>query len=412
MGYENLKLRKRNFTVDGGYFYSFDEDSDMLLQKTDDGTTAFSYPLDTVLNETITSTEYDGVNFWTLADGVTDSLIIRRWKIDNYICKLQTTFNLNAGSGHKYDSEAFSVEHYHASISGTAVSGTTNIYIKDGYESKLFSGMAVTLGPNSFGYSETINVFNTGIGYVTLEDPTEYTYADDDSIQFYNYIWLFNNYNGEDSSTGALYKFNAYTGSYITKYIGGAYKDIKAATFYKVDSFTAYGYIDTLCYIKATNMLFIDVTGGATLSYYGSMAMDNIEDNEFTIIEVYDLAMCDQNVYRLQLKATYYGSTTSWSVYNYQLASLNSFVTSISLSAYPGIIAANQVSSSDIVATVKDQFNQPVVARLVYFTDDDNYGSITGGTPINTNSEGEAATIYKSGNQAREVKITATVEQV
>ena len=41
---ENIKLRKRNFTVNEGYFYTIENDRDNLLQKTDDGNTAFSYP--------------------------------------------------------------------------------------------------------------------------------------------------------------------------------------------------------------------------------------------------------------------------------------------------------------------------------------------------------------------------------
>ncbi|GAG14307.1 unnamed protein product, partial [marine sediment metagenome] len=51
MSYENLKLKKRNFTVDQGYFYMLDEDQDNLLQKTDDGNTAFSYPFDILMTK-------------------------------------------------------------------------------------------------------------------------------------------------------------------------------------------------------------------------------------------------------------------------------------------------------------------------------------------------------------------------
>ena len=40
----NIGIRKHNFTVHNGYFYTFDEDRDALLQKTDDGNNAFSYP--------------------------------------------------------------------------------------------------------------------------------------------------------------------------------------------------------------------------------------------------------------------------------------------------------------------------------------------------------------------------------
>ena len=38
---ENLKFRKPHMTNVDGYFYMFDDDTDMLLAKSDDGFTAF-----------------------------------------------------------------------------------------------------------------------------------------------------------------------------------------------------------------------------------------------------------------------------------------------------------------------------------------------------------------------------------
>lgn len=399
----NIRFRKPTMTNVDGYFFMFDDDTDMLLEITADGTTAFSYPLDVVLGKSIKSTEHDGVNFWTLEDGSgADDMVIKRWKIDNYICKLQQTINLNEDASHKYDSNAFSVEHYHVTVTGTCASGTTTLYVPTGYDDKVSSGMAVTVGPNSNGDSETKNVFAAGTGYITLEDPLDYTYIYGDDVQFYNNIWLFNNYDGLDSTTGALYKINAYTGSYITRYDGGAYKDITAATFYNVDSFTAYGAVDTLAYVKTSNMLFVNVhTGGSTLDYYGSMAMDNIAAGGASVSTIYDVAMDDQNVYRLEQDSSY----------NYELSTLNSLVSSIALEAEPAIITANQISTSNITAYVKDQFFQPVVGRLVTFGEDDSTGYISGSNPVNTNSEGQAVTVYKSGSTAREVEITATVDQ-
>jgi hypothetical protein len=479
MSYENLKLRKRNFTVDSGYFYSFDEDQDSLLTKTDDGNTAFSYPFDTLMTEEVLSTEYDGIYFWSLekSDAVvwalsisysitnvvqqsssvyeciqnhisntdnkpstgaswrsywvllasstsTVDITIKRWKIENYICKLQTSFPMiGTLSGtidpHIYDSEAFSIEHYHTTLSNTTYSGSSTLYL--GKYSDHFSmdftttsgdPLVLHLGPNSDGKEEDIQVETTISGGVTLVSGTStlYDYAENDSVNYYTNLWVFNNYNGIDSSTGALYKIDGYTGDVISKYPGGAYKDVSAATFYNVNSFTEYGDIDTLAYVKGTNTLFIDISQ-SSLPYYGSMVMNNVEDDEATLIKVYDIAMDDQNVYRLQIKATYYGDTEDWSsLYSYQLSSLDSFVTSISLAAHPAIIAANEVSTSDIIAIVMDQFLQPITSRSVSFSDDDSVGSITT-TPVNTNSEGKAQTSYESGNQAREVKITAVVEQ-
>jgi hypothetical protein len=479
MAYENLKLKKRNFTADQGYFYMFDQDQDSLLQKTDDGNTAFTYPFDTLMTAQVLSAEHDGVYFWSLEKSdatawvtstsyaVTDvvgnggnvyeciqdhtsdtdkapgtgvdwetywvllassvthvDVIIKQWKLENYLCKLQNSFTMvgtlyGIVGPHLYDSEAFSVEHYHTTLNDVTTSGSSTLYLNEysdhsamNFTTTSGNPLTIHLGPNSGGEEEDVQVNTTISGGITIVLPTSYTYADGDPVNFYTYLWLFNDYNGVDSTTGALYKIDAYTNDFVTKYPSGAYKDITAATFYNVDSFTEYGAVDTLAYIKSTNMLFVNTeAAGATLPYYGSMVMDNVEDDEATIITVYDLAMDDQNVYRMQLKATYYDSTETWTYYSYQLSSLDAFVTSISLAAYPAIIAANQVSTSDIEAIVKDQFLQPIVARLVYFTDDNTLGDITGGTPKNTDSEGKAQTVYTSGNDATEVKITAVVEQ-
>jgi len=417
--YENLKLTKRNFTVDSGYFYMFDEDQDNLLQKTDDGNTSFSYPFDTLMTKEVLSIEYTDPYFWSLEEGSgADDMTIKKWKIDNYICKLQKTFNLVENASHKYESEAFSIEHYHTTLNGSTVSGSSTIYLNEysdhssmNFTSTSGAGVVLHIGPNSNGEEESVEVYTTISGGVTISGTTQYTYDSGDEVNYYTHIWMFNNYDGLNS-TGALYKFDAYTGDYLTRYGSGTYKDVSAATFYNVDSFAAYGNVDTLAYVKGTNTLFINtVEAGGTLSYYGSMVMDNVEDDEATVIKVYDIVMDDQNVYRLQNKATYYGTTYGpWANYSYQLSSLDSFVTSISLAAYPAVIAANQVSTSDIVAIVLDQFLQPIVGRLVTVTDDNTLGVITG-SPDNTDADGKAQVVYKSGTDATEVKITAVVEQ-
>lgn len=421
---ENIKLRKQNFTVSNGYFYTIENDRGNLLQKSDDGNTCFSFPLDVLYTSTsqeIGSLEFDGVYFWAMED-TGSNMQIKRWKIDNYICKLQQTINfVTTVSGHNYASSAFSVAHYHDTLaSGVSASGTLIPLTTYGDRTDLMnftttSGakLILHLGPNSNGQEEDVSISSmAGSGAVTVTSGITYTYAEGDPVNFYTNIWMFNNADGTNTATGALYKFDAYTGDYIKKYPGGAYRDVNASTFYKVDSFDAYGPVDTLAFVKSTNTLFINVTQETpqgALAYYGSMVMSNIQSDEYTNLTVYDMAMDDQNVYRLQ-KGPDGGSGETWSVYSYELSSLNSFVTSISLAAYPAIIAANGVSTTDVIAIVKDQFLQPIVGRLVYFTENGT-GSITGGTPINTNSDGLAQTIYKAGTTAQEVKITATVEQ-
>ena len=167
---------------------------------------------------------------------------------------------------------------------------------------------------------------------------------------------------------------------------------------------------NSLCYVKGTNLIFLNPDDLSTS--YGSMTMDNIEDDQATNILIYDLAIEGVNIYRLQRKATYYGNTADFDdqTYNYQLSTLNSFITSISMHADPAILPANGVNVSTITAIVKDQFNLPVVGRQVFFTDDDPNGNITS-SPVNTNSNGISVTSYVAGTSAREVRITATAQQ-
>lgn len=429
MSGENIKLSSTyqpNFAVDQGYFFTFDYGQDNLLQKTDDGNTAFSYPLDVLLSGKVYDAQYDGVYFWSLENsgwvepgGVYTSAVvsIKRWKIENYICKLQQTFTLSGSVSHSYNAAAFGIEHYHTDLNSTVASGATTVYLSDYWDNAALMGFTTTsgdklilhLGPNSNAQEEDVTISGVVSSGVVLSSGTIYSYGQGDEVNFYTHMWLFNNFNGTDSSTAALYKFDAHTGDYITKYSSGAYKDINATTFYKVNSFAEYGDVDTLAYVKGTNTLFVNVgSAGDSLPYYGSMVMKNIASDAVTVLAVYALAMDDQNVYRLQKRQDAAGA--DWTTYNYQLSTLDSFVTSISLGAYPATIAANAVSTSDIVAVVKDQFLQPISTRLVNFTDDDPVGFIIT-TPVNTDSDGVAQTSYRSGTSAREVKITATVEQ-
>lgn len=408
--YENITLRKRNFVMVDGYFYMIDENTDSLIVKTDDGTQAYSYPLDTTITNEIISLEYDGRNFWTLENLAGNDLRIRKWYLDNYVCKLRTSFDLLESGSHKYESNAFTVEHYHRTFSSDEAADQTVLNIND--NSKLSSGMKMTLGPSTaIGYEgniEEVTVNSTGVGTVNINGSTTHGYDSGDPIVFFNNIWVFNDWDGL-AATGALYKFSAYTGAFVTKYSGGAYSDIRACTFY--DMSDVYGSdSDAICYIKGTNTIFLDPDD--LNASFGSMVMDNVEDDQATIIPVYDLTIEGSNVYRLQRKATYYGDTYSFAdgAYSYQLSTLKPFITSISLSADPAILPADGVSLSAITAIVKNQFLLPIVGKLVYFTDDDNNGYIDV-SPVNTNALGVANTNYIAGTTANEVRVTATAQQ-
>ena len=340
---ENIKLisgQQQNFTVDQGYFYLFDYAQDNIIVKTDDGNTAFSYPLDTLIANQVRSTEFDGVYFWSLENPDTSNNIIRQWKLDNFIAKLQNTFTYNVDATHRYDSTAFSVEHYHDSFAANASASGTSIQLTtySGSSALNFTttsgdGLTLHLGPNTNGEEEDVTVTGTITGGVAISGALagglQYDYQLGDDIHFYTHLWVFNNYDGLNA-TGALYKFDAYTGDYMTRYGSGAYNGVGAATFFKVSSFADYGTVDALIYIKSTNMLFINTgAAGATLPYYGSMVLENIYNDESNIISVVDLAIDGDNVYRLQKRED--GGSGDWPQYNYDLSSLSSFISSISL---------------------------------------------------------------------------------
>lgn len=411
MAYENIRFRKQNLVMVDGYFYSMDEDVDAITLKTDDGTVAFSYPLSSTITDTVISLEYDGRNFWSLENTDIDQMTVKRWYIHNYVCSLRDTFDFIPNGSHKYSSNAFTIEHYHTTFSDYEGAGSSVLSVTD--SSHISSGYTIVLGPNNNGQIEEVSVSSTGVGIVNINGATQYNHESGTPISFYTNIWLFNDYSGISTDTGALYKFSAYTGSLVNYYPSGSFKDIGACSFF--DMASVYGAdSNAICYVKGTNMIFLNP---ADLdNSYGSMTMDNIESDQATNIEIYDFTIEGANVYRLQRKATYYGSTGEFAdnTYNYQLSSLNAFITSISLNADPAILPANSggsSSTSDITAIVKDQFNLPIAGRLVYFTEDDPDGFVNP-TNANTDSNGIATTIYTAGTSAREVRLTSTAQQV
>ena len=410
MAYENIRFRKQNIAIVEGYFWCMDNDSDSITIKTDDGTVSFSYPLDTTITNTVLSLEYDGRNIWSLENTGTDKMTVKRWYINNYVCTLRNTFDFIPGGSHKYSSEAMTIEHYHTTFSDYESAGSSTLSVVDG--SKMSSGYTITLGPNNSGQIEEVSVSSAAPDHVNINGTTQYNHESGTPISFYTNIWLFNDYSGVSADTGALYKFSAYTGSLVNYYPSGSFKDIKACSFY--DMVSVFGAdSNSICYVKGTNMIFLNPDD--LNDSYGAMSMDNIESDQATNIIIYDFTIEGSNVYRLQRKATYYGSTGTFAdnTYNYQLSTLNPFITSISLSADPAILPANAGGSSNtsnITAIVKDQFNLPIVAKLVYFTDDDPEGYLTP-TNDNTDGDGVATTVYTAGTSARETRLTATAQQ-
>jgi len=391
MTYENLNFKKFNMTFVDGYFYMVAEDDDLLVQKLDDGATAFSYPLGALLTNAVTSLEHDGINFWSMQDITAGaSVSIKRWHLENNIVELKDTFNFTPN----FDSDAFTVEHYHDTLaSGVTVSGTV-IYLNN-YTSVVSSGIVITLGPNSSNQYEEVNVSTVSGSSIILVSGTQNSYDLGDNVNFYNNLWIFNNY-----GTGALHKINAYTGINLNTYNDVEYDNIRACTFTQA----------SLVYVKSTNLKFLNVN---TMNLSGVMTIDNLRANQVTEIIVYDLVISGNNIYRLQKEATYYGVDYPWSFYNYVLSTSRPFLDTVSISAYPVILPANSVNITKITMLVDDQYGDGTYYTPVFFTDNDSVGHMTI-NPAYTDyffGTGEAISYYRAGVAYATVNIEGTATQ-
>jgi len=365
MTYENINFREANMAYHDNYFYFFDDSFDVLYQKVADGDTAFTYPLNSVIGSSILSLEHDGINFWTMQD-VSGDAVIKRWRIEGNTVNLKNSLVFTPN----FDSEAFTVEHYHTALS-TAVSGADTIIETDLYYDTVMSGGSIlTLGPNSSDQYEDIEVTSVSAG-------VQNSYMAGDDVNFYNNLWIFNSY-----STGSLHKVDARTGANIATYSSVSYDDVSACTFSRVKNVVP-GWRDALVYINDSSLSYLNID---TLVAYDTMTIDTLKPPS-TYIKVYDMAIDGNNIYRLQKEARYYGTNYPW--------------------------PANGVNVSDLSFIVQDQYGDGMINKPVSFTDTDINGFITT-TPTFTEyffGTGEAVSAYKAGLTNGGVTIVGTATQ-
>lgn len=424
MAFENLRLKAPNFARVNGYFYHITQEADSLVQKTDNGSNAFSYPLDSDITNQVEAIEYDGHFFWTLENPTGLNIIIKKWEIDGFICKLKRTYTLQGTTNQKYDATSFAVESFQTSFSGSASSTATTFFAND--ISRMEIGDRLFLGPSTFssdlGQSEEVVVLtvNSGTKQVTVTSPLQNSYQPNDPISFAKNVWIFNKFRPADADptngSGQLYSFKIHDviTTIVARKAGNEFRGVTASSFIK-DPVDNRGY---LTYINQTNMLYME-TDPLDADYLQNVksAAQNNQETTSTVIPVYGLASEGNTLFRLQRKATIrVGSTETtydWGTeYNYQIAPLNPLPKSISLTAVPAIIAADGTSTSTITALVRDQFNAPVASKTVTFTDNDTTGTDPGfvnPTTQNTNGSGQASTTYEAGTSPNLVTITATV---
>lgn len=468
MARENTKFEEGNFTSDGTYYYSMLSTSQSLLQKVDDGTVAFSFPLDVSVEGPITEIHWDGVYFWSLENNAAgDGVIVRKWAIEAFICKQKAKFEYTDGATHTYDCAALCIESYKLSVginsNGSDYTlGLTDIVISD--TSMLSPGDVLTFvrkdTPTSsrqgttFVEQVTVNTIISST-IVQLTAPMTGTPhgntpgsnagfrgpdvnvgvtlpATPDEVYVTKHIWMANENSPNNPGVPSLYKIRSSNGSNIIQYSGTQYSYVTAMVHYAQ-------YNQASNPLSNSNIYNVSVTvdpnlGGtqshillsrkSTLLFFNaataiidrSMVMNNIKEDTVGIWDVYDMVVTGVQpnivLYRLQLGTTYLTpalvvTNTTWSKYSYEKQLLRRVVNSIAITADPSIIPADGVTPSNITAVVRDQYNDIVSSKTVNWTEDGS-GSLTSVTSA-SNSEGKAVNQYLPSTTEEDVKIVASI---
>lgn len=449
---ENVRFSEPNFTTDGAFYFSMSDTAGVLQQKVDDGTVAFSFVLDTTPGNTIKSLEWDGVFFWSLEDhgDPVDGFVIRKWAIDDFICKQIAAYTYTDTATHTYRASSLAVEHYRTSVgtgnndgSGDGYTGVdlqSEIFLYDTgrlsvgdivYFVKRWTPTQSRYGTSNveqfvvnsvisstkveFSTNTTVDPYGDGRGWRGKEaDPSASEPLPPDEVYWTKYIWVFNSYSPGPTSTPALYKINANNGSLISQDSGSQYGSINGSTFYVkyntdsktdgdhtesltfntsiVNTASAGGLQSYVVYIKDSSCLFYNSSTGVTDR---ALAIDNVKVDTVTVWPCYDLVAVgvepDVVLMRLQGGTTYKISGTlsdeAWSVYSYDRSLLRRHVKSIALTALPAIVPIS-TGTAVITAYLKDQYNDAVPSGVtVSFTDDDSGVGEASVTPTSTTTD-------------------------
>lgn len=402
MAYENIKLMYANFTLKDGYFYSFMHTNNVLYKKNTEGDVVFTYPLDATLGNVVLDTFCDGINFWTLqADTTTNYRLIKKWRLESYMCKLITTYKFGSTSN-LYNTGTFSIEAFCSTLDEELPIGSTYITLPDSFVWDIPLGTVVTIGPNEDGFHEDVTVTGTITKNVFgLDFYTSLNFSKGANISFVNNLWLFNNYNGTVAAPCLIrYSLINNESDYILE--DESFSSTTGSTFYVDADYNCY-----ILYAYGTALRFFNIENKEMEKAF---TMDNIRVNGTTINTIYGLEVENDTLYRLQNNMKYFGVDYSQSTYNYQCSTLRSFVDSISMEIYPKILPSNGISLAEVTTIIQDQYGNPSQYKVAHLSDDDDTGYITTTQPL-TNLQGVATSYYRAGLSVREVTIVSLATQ-
>ena len=303
MSYENIKLNSTNMAVYNGYFFSIDTDHQVLIQKCDDGSTAFQYPLEISSSLIITEPldeviclQFDGYSFWSLQKYTDESeFIIRRWVTDGVLCNLYNQFILEETESQSYNINTIAIEHYTTTVSTDTLNGSDELYLSEYTDTVVFPDTVIGLGPNKYGDKELVIVNNVIDDTIHLTSSMKYIYDKDDIAVITPSYFVFNDYNGTDDAVGSLINFDANTGGYASSDADIEYKDVTTSKFTRLQNILReYDDVYTLLYIKGTSGKLRNMSDllGESSWYKGNDTFDGPDING----EIWDISNGDPGI--------------------------------------------------------------------------------------------------------------------
>lgn len=402
--FDNVRLDYQNvsFGPDAGRIYSIDHVTDTMVVKTNPGgSLVTTIPLDNSIQNEVRSLEYDGYYWWTLSKiGLNEDLgvVIQRWKLEDNLLKKQfgpgNEIVLSNTASITFDSEAMVVRTLTTSFDSVATSGDSVITL-DSTEF-LEIGDDIYLGPSTAnsGELELHRVLNIIGSNVQLTNPIQVDFNSGDKIIYRKHIWLFNEYNGIYDDAGSLIRINSYTGTIFGYITSSEWKHVSAAKCRN----------GNLAFVRGLQYLEYKPYG-INSGYQTSIALNNIEVDNTTLIKVYDIAIDSLSVHKLQTTLHWFNPTneeyedvdSTDNKYNLEQEYYAPKIRSISVIRDVSEVY-DEGAVSEFTIKVLDQYNVPVFGRSLAISDDDASGFIVGGfESITTDIDGEGVSKYNSG---------------
>lgn len=404
MAFENIQIDHGNFAIDrsGSAFYTMSPTSNLLIKKQSDGTVIFNFVLDTLISE-VDSLEFDGVHFWSLERTGSTGLRIRKWRTSSdSFCRLIQEFSYSSDFINKYDAHSFSVEYYKDNVSGQVLVGATSFNVSDGSVVRI--GDRLTLGPSTAVgfeglFSDVVVTGKTG-NSLNVSPSVGVQFSPNDEIYFTRNFFVFSDV-GPSNLSGAMYKYNAFTGALLLVSVSNMFNLVRGSTFFK----------NKVMFVRGGEVIWLDPD---SLDVFKSQAIDNLSVNRGSHLIAHDLAGFGDVLYRLEDEHVFLSGgtyqTEDWGTqFNYNTSSTIPEVYFVGVKGEPSVFhkaVSGLTPQSIITVLVLDQFRTPIFNRQVNLT---STGGSLSPTQANTDANGIMKSTYTANSTEGEVIIEATV---